>query len=94
MKRLYFILGLTLSLLLVSCEKDEDPIPPKDCTCQTVTNAKAYYTDTFKINITFYLDLRNDCNQKTARLYFHGWVGANPPKEWQEAKDSGIWCAK
>jgi len=91
MKRLYFILGLILSLLLFSCEKEQDPIPPKDCKCGTMTSYGAYYTDTFKIKVTYWIDLRNNCTQNKKRLAFSGYDGI-VPKEWKEIKDSGKWC--
>lgn len=91
MKRLYFILGLILSLLLFSCEKEQDPIPPKDCKCGTLTNYGANYSEG-QIRVIYWIELKNNCTQNYVRLSYSGYVGMNPPKEWQEAKDSGKWC--
>ncbi len=65
MKKLFLV--LTLAVMLMSCEKDEEYSAPEKCNCGTIANDGI---DNINNQLKYWLEIRNSCSGNKKKFYF------------------------
>lgn len=82
MKRfIYFLLGLGLTLALLSCEKEQGYAPP-NCKCGRLQDQRSFYVDTFNLRIMYEQDYKNNCSNNIKTVREIRYTGTGTPENW------------